>query len=145
MEVNMDRSIGSYILNFSVALYLIATGILGFSGRSLFPNSNPEIRQAVSALFSGDVAEAVIVVLSIMAIAAGGFIILKFFKIEIPIIELLLLILAVVWVVFIIMIDVVAPLNARNKPNFVSWLLGFSSHLMVLAGIILSTGRFGGR
>ena len=141
----MDKSIGNLVLNISVALYLFATGILGFSGRTLLPSSNPEIRQAVSALFRGDLAEILIVVLSIMAIAAGVFIILRLLNISIPLIDLLLVILAIVWVVFIVMIDIVAPLNARSKPAFISWLLGFSSHLMVLGGILLSTERFGGR
>ena len=141
----MNKSIGFYVLNFSVALYLIATGILGFSGRRLLPSANPEIRQAVMALFRGDFAEVLIVVISILAIAAGTFIILKFFNIQVPLIELFLVILAIVWIVFILMIDIVAPLNARNKPDFITWLLGFSSHLMVLAGIVLSTERFGGR
>ena len=141
----MNKNVGTYVLNVSVALYLIATGILGFSGRRLLPGSNPEIRQAVSALFSGDFAELLIVVLSVLAIAAGGFIILRLVSIEIPHINLLLVILAVVWLVFIIMIDIVTPINARNKPNFINWLLGFSSHLMVLGGILLSTERFGAR
>ena len=141
----MNKSIGAYVLNFSVALYLFSTGILGFSGRRLLPNSNPEIRQAVSSLFRGDLAEVLIVIISILAIAAGVFIILKLFNVDIPVIELPLIILAIVWIVFIIMIDIVAPLNARNKPDFINWLLGFSSHLMVLGGIILSTERFGGR
>ena len=145
MEKTMNKSIGNFVLIVSVALYLFATGILGFSGRTLLPSSNPEIRQAVTALFSGDLAEVLIVILSVMAIAAGAFIILRLLNIEIPFINLLLVILAVVWVVFIVMIDIVAPLNARSKPSFISWLLGFSSHLMVLGWILLSTERFGGR
>gem|GEM_PF-874580 len=141
----MNKSIGNFVLIVSVALYLFATGILGFSGRTFLPGSNSEIRQAITALFRGDFAEVLIVILSVMAIAAGVFIILRLLNIEIPHINLLLIILAIVWVVFIVMIDIVAPLNARNKPAFIIWLLGFSSHLMVLGGILLSTERFGGR
>jgi len=141
----MNKSIGNFVLIVSVALYLFATGILGFSGRTLLPGSNSEIRQAVTALFRGDFAEVLIIILSVMAIAAGVFIILRLLNIEIPHINLLLIILAIVWVVFIVMIDIVAPLNARNKPAFIIWLLGFSSHLMVLGGILLSTERFGSR
>ena len=33
----MNRSIGLFILNIAVALYLLATGILGLTGRKYFP------------------------------------------------------------------------------------------------------------
>ena len=137
----MNRSIGGILLNFAVAAYLIATGILGLTGRKYFPNG--EIRRAVTSLFKGDFAEILIVVLAVLAVAAGVFILMKFFGIVIPITELALIILAIVWVVFIIMIDIVQPLNGKGT-NFIDWLKNFSSHLMVLAGIILTTERFGG-
>jgi len=137
----MNKSIGLILLNFAVAIYLLATGILGLTGRKFFPDG--EIRRAVTALFKGDLAEILIVILAILAIAAGAFILIKFFGIDIPITELLLVVLAVVWVVFIIMIDVVYPLNGKGT-NFVDWLRSFGSHLMALGGILLATERFGG-
>ena len=137
----MNRSIGLVLLNFAVAIYLLATGILGLTGRKFFPNG--EIRRAVTALFSGNLAEMLILILAILAIAAGAFILLKFFGISIPVTELLLIILAIVWLVFIIMIDIVYPLNGRGT-NFLDWLRGLGSHIMVLGGILLATERFGG-
>ena len=137
----MNKSIGSTILNFAVAIYLLATGILGVTGRKYFPDG--EIRRAVTSLFKGDLAEMLIIILAVLAIAAGVFILLKFFGIDIPITELLLVILAIVWVVFIIMIDVVHPLN-RKGGNFVDWLRSLGAHLMALGGILLATERFGG-
>ena len=137
----MNKSIGSIILNFAVAIYLLATGILGVTGRKYFPDG--EIRRAVTSLFKGDLAEMLIVILAVLAIAAGVFILLKFFGIDIPITELLLVILAIVWVVFIIMIDIVHPLN-RKGGNFVDWLRSLGAHLMALGGILLATERFGG-
>ena len=138
----MNKSIGLIVLNAAVALYLLATGILGISGRKFFPDG--EIRRAVTAMFKGDLAEALIVILAILAIAAGAFILLKFFGIEIPVTELLLVILALVWVVFIIMIDIVYPINHSRGFNFVEWMRLFGAHLMVLGGICLATERFGG-
>ena len=138
----MNKSIGLFILNIAVAIYLLATGILGLTGRKYFPDA--EIRRAVTSLFKGDFAEILIVILSVLAIAAGAFILLKFFGISIPITELLLVILAIVWVVFIIMIDIVYPLNHSRGYNFVEWLRVLGAHLMVLAGIALATERFGG-
>ena len=129
------------LLNLSVAIYLFATGILGITGRKFFPDG--EIRRAVTSFFKGDFAEILIIILAVLAIAAGVFILMKFFGISIGITELLLIILAITWVVFIIMIDIVYPLNHKGT-NFIDWLRSFGSHLMVLAGIILATERFGG-
>ena len=137
----MNKSIGGIVLNFAVAIYLLATGILGLTGRKYFPDG--EIRRAVTALFKGNFAETLIVILAILAIAAGAFILLKFFGIDVPITELLLVILAIVWVIFIIMIDVVYPIN-KGGVNFVDWLRSLGSHLMVLGGIAMATEAFGG-
>ena len=137
----MNRGLGLILVNFGAACYLIATGILGLTGRTFFPNS--EIRLAVTSLFSGNLAEALITIFGVLAIAAGAFILLKFFGVKIPFAELALIALAVFWIVLIVMLDVVRPINASNV-NFVDWLRGFSSHVLVLAGILLATERFGG-
>ena len=137
----MSKGVGFLLLNFSVAIYLFATGILGLTGRKLFPDG--EIRRAVNSLLSGDFAEIIILILAVLAIAAGVFILIKFFGVSIRITELLLIVLAITWVVFILMIDIVYPLN-HSGTNFVDWLRSFGSHVMALAGIILATERFGG-
>jgi sterol desaturase/sphingolipid hydroxylase (fatty acid hydroxylase superfamily) len=137
----MKQSISVFLLNIAVALYLFATGILGLSGKSWFRDG--EIRRAVTGIFKGELAETVIIVLAILSIAAGLFILLKLFSIEIPLAEICLIILAVVWIVFIILVDVIYPLNHRGA-NFVDWLRSIGSHLMVLGGITLATERFGG-
>jgi hypothetical protein len=136
----MNKSIGLVILNISTALYLIATGILGFSDK-LFKSG--EIRQAANAIFRGNVADACAVILSVCAVAAGAFILLRFFGAEIGITELLLVILMIVWIIFILLIDIV-PL-ANGKSNFVDFLRSTGSHLMVLGGMALATEHFGGR
>lgn len=141
----MNRGIGGIMMNAGVALYLLATGILGFGSRSAFKSLNPEIRQAVESIFDkGDFREVLIVILSILAVAAGAFIILRMLNISIPMMDLILIILAIVWVVFIVMIDIVAPIRSSRDTNFVNWMLSFSSHIIILAGILLSTEKFGG-
>jgi hypothetical protein len=131
-----------FLLNFAVAIYLLATGILGISGRKFFPDG--EIRRAVTALFKGNFAELLIMILAVLSIAAGIFLLLKFFGMNIPLTEMLLIILAVVWIVFIIMIDIVYPISQKGT-NFVDWMRSLGSHLMVLGGITMATERFGGR
>ena len=138
----MNRSIGAFLLNVAVAAYLMATGILGLTGRKYFPDA--EIRRAVTALIKGDFAEIVIVILSILAIIAGVAVLLRLFGVEFPMAEVLLMVLAIVWLIFIILIDIYFPLTRRGGAPFVEWLRVFGSHLMVLAGIALCTERFGG-
>jgi hypothetical protein len=136
----MKKSIGILIINISTALYLIATGILGFSDR-LFRSG--EIRRAASALFRGNTAAVCTVVLSVCAVAAGAFILMRFFGAEIAVTELLLIILMILWIIFIILIDIVPLVNGRS--DFVDFLRNIGSHLMVLGGMSLATRRFGSR
>jgi hypothetical protein len=137
-------SIGSLLMNIAIACYLIATGILGLGDAKLFSRFDPEVRQAVTALFGkGDFTNVIVVIISILAIAAGVFILMRLFDFSFPSIDLILIILAIVWVVFIIMIDIVAPINSKQDFNFVNWLRIFAPHLMVLAGLVSATGKFG--
>jgi fatty acid desaturase len=128
------------LLNISTALYLLATGIMGFSDR-LFKGG--EIRAAVREVFGrGDLSGVIAIVLSICAIAAGAFILLRLFGVSIPITALLLVILMIVWVIFILLIDLI-PLFKGSR-DFVDFLRIIASHLMVLGGMALATERFGG-
>jgi hypothetical protein len=141
-------SIGALLMNLAVACYLFATGIMGFAEKSIKTALNkPEIRQAVEGVFTGrdfkDLNEVLIVIFSILAIAAGVCIVLKIFSVQIPMFDLVLIILAIVWLVFIILIDVIAPINSKKDFDLIDWLRIFSPHLMVLAGIALATDRFG--
>ena len=139
----MNKGIGMFLMNIAVACYLFCAGILGFNNKWL---QSSEIRGAVSNLFGrGDLTNILTVILSVLAIIAGICIILRLFNIALPVpIDLILIILAVVWIILILLIDIIPGLQHLGKGNFIAWLLPFSVHLMVLAGIMLSTERFGG-
>jgi len=137
----MNKSLGLLILQISVALYLFATGILGVSGKTWFKEG--EIRRAVTAIFSGNIAEILIVIIAICAIAAGILLIIDLFGIEIEITELVLFILMIVWVVFIVLIDVIQPVQ-KGVSNVVDYLRQLGSHLMVLGGMACASKRFSG-
>jgi len=140
----MNKGIGLAFLNFSVAIYLFATGILGFTRKGVEAKLFSEIHNAVQSIFKeGDFSKILIVVLALLAIAAGVFILLKFFGISVDLIEKILIVLAITWGVFILMIDIV-PLFNNKGTDFVVWLKVFGSHFMALSGILLSTERFGG-
>jgi hypothetical protein len=140
----MRNGIGSFLMNIAVACYLFCAGILGFNNK-WFDSS--EIRRAVTGVLGrGDFSNILVVVLSVFAIAAGIFILLRLFNIQLPLpMDLILIVLAVVWLVLILLMDVIPGLENFGKGNFIDWLLPFSTHLMVLAGIVLATERFGGR
>ena len=133
----MNKNIGVLLLNISVALYLLATGIIGFS-----KGSGGDIGAGVVAIFgTGSIASIFVIILSICAIAAGVFILLKFFGVSVAITELLLLVLAIAWVVFIVLRDIIAPLRWGGFGW--AWLAGLGTHVMVLSAMLLSTKRFG--
>jgi len=138
--VTRNRSKGLLLLNLAVALYLFATGVMG-----ILKEAENEIGVAVDEIFKGggSVPEVLTIVLSVVAIAAGVFLIIKLFGVSISNTEMLLIILAVVWLVFILMIDIIYPLSSDLKPPFLHWLRIFGSHVMVLAAILMGTGKFG--
>jgi hypothetical protein len=145
----MNKSIGVFVLNLATALYLLATGIIGFAGKSwknLWGVTGGEIRQAVSGVFGrGNFTEVLIVILAIAAIAAAVFILLRLFGVEIAITELLLVILMIVWIIFIILVDCIPLFDGKfGGDKFVGFLGSFGAHLMVLGGMALATERFGG-
>ncbi|MCL2479589.1 MAG: hypothetical protein FWF22_08810, partial [Treponema sp.] len=93
-----------------------------------------------------NVAEVIIVILAICAVAAGVLLLLDLFGVELEITELLLLILMIVWVVFIILMDIYYPITKKvSNFNFVDYLRGLGSHLMVLGGMACTSKQFGGR
>jgi len=137
----MNKGIGFVFLNLSVAIYLFATGILDITLRN-----RGEISTAVASLNidpKSDFYRVLVIVISLLAIAAGVFILLKFFGISVDVIEKLLIVLAITWAIFILMIDII-PLFKNERINFVYFLKSFGYHVMALSGILLATERFGG-
>ena len=139
----MNKGIGMFLMNIAVACYLFCAGILGINNKWL---QSSEIRKAVTDLLGrGDFTNILVVILSILAIIAGVCILLRLFSIDLPLpIDLILIVLAIVWIVLILLMDIIPGLQNFGKGNFINWLMPFSVHLMVLAGIALSTERFGG-
>ena len=130
------KGIGNLLLNIAVALYLFANGVLGFDKKG-------EFFSMANAIFERDLANVVAIVLSVFAIAAGVFLLLQLFKIEIGITDLILFIFVIVWVVFIVIIDIYNPIFGKGKTDFLPYLVQLSAHLMVLGALVSSTKRFG--
>jgi hypothetical protein len=136
MSKGSSFGLGVLVLNIAVAAYLFATGIIALAGKG------GDIRQAVGAVFSGNIVGIFTIVLAVLAVAAGVFILLKLFGIKIPSLELILIILAIAWLVFIVLIDIIDALsNKRITNNFLVWLRDLGCHLMALGGLLVAAQK----
>jgi len=141
------NKIGCILLNVSVALYLFANGIVGISREKVlgFSYGGGEFGKMIDTIFkkaNGDFKDTLIIVLSVCAIAAGVFLLLAFFRIEIPVTDIILFVFICLWVVFIVIVDIINPFQNSNKVKFLEYLLQLTPHLMVLGALITSTKRF---
>jgi hypothetical protein len=142
------NKIGCFFLNVSVALYLFANGIVGISREKIlgFSFGGGEFGKMIDTIFKradGDFKNILIIVLSVCAIAAGIFLLLSFFRIEISVTDIILLVFICLWLVFIVIVDIINPFQNSNKVKFLEYLLQLTPHLMVLGALITSTRRFG--
>jgi hypothetical protein len=136
MSKGSSFSLGVLVLNIAVAAYLFATGIIGLATKG------GDIRQAVGAVFrDGSLVNILTIVLAVLAIAAGFFILLKFFGVKISSLGLILVILAIAWLVFIILIDIIDPLRSNFKIDFLKWLATLGCHLMALGGLLVAAQK----
>jgi hypothetical protein len=144
-KVRVGLGLGNLILNISVALYLFANGVLGITTKSskVFERKDEFGRMLQTIFGKGDLTDVIIIALSVCAIAAGVFLLLALFKVEIKITDLILFIFVIVWVAFIVIADIIAPMQSKSKLDFLPYLVQLSAHLMVLGGLISSTKRLG--
>ena len=131
----MNR-ISYFLLTIAAALYLFVNGILGITNRGGF-------REMISEIgMTGDLLNVVAIILSVCGIAAGLFLLLALFRVDVPITDIILLGFVVLWVIYIVFVDIIGPLGKSN-PNFLSFLSQLSQSLMVLGALMASTRRFG--
>jgi len=136
----MNR-IGLIVLNAAVALYLFANGIIGItkeSGDLFGKNKGGEFGDMIRALglkVDEGFGSVLLIVLSVCAIAGGVFLLLQFFGIAIPRIDLILLVFICLWVVFIVIVDIINPLGEKDAKFDMAYLVKLSGHLMVLGAL----------
>jgi len=124
--------IGAIIWKLAVALYLLATGVLG----TFFKRG--DLASIINHVLKGDI---FIVIAGVIALLAGLFLLLEMFNIKISILDTLILIVAIIWAVFVIIL-------------FIQWIgSGFSLfwdslqrlgvYIMVLASLLIASKKFG--
>ena len=129
--------IGYALLKIATAFYLSVNGIMAIS-----KERNGELVTFVDTIFSrGDFSNTFLFFISVSAFAASIFLLLPFFKIEVPIFDNGLFFYAIGWVSFIVVIDVIHPLS--NKVNLFVYLRDLAIHSMVLGTLFLAIKRSG--
>ena len=132
----MSRGLCGFLWQISVALYLIANGVLGLQRWS--GGAFVTIFRRMG--FSGDGLNLLVILFSIIAFIAGIAIILDLFSIELPFLNLLVLIVAIIWVVYIV-IAIVSWISS-GFGNFFPELAVLAVNVMVLASLLAASKRF---
>ncbi len=131
----MKEGLGVFLLKISVALYLVANGILGLSSGGDFKTIFQRMK------FSGNALNVLVIVASVVALVAGIAILLELFKVELPFLDTLLLIVAIIWAVYIV-IEIISWITGGGKENIWHTLQMLAVHFMVLASLLTATKRF---
>jgi hypothetical protein len=130
----MKDGIGIFLWKISVALYLIANGVLGltkYSGgdfRIIFD------RMGFPSIF--------VTCASVIALVAGIAILLEMFNIQLPFLDTLILIIAIIWAVYVI-IEIVSWISKASSVNLWYTLQMLAVHIMVLSSLLIASKKFG--
>jgi len=141
----MKRSIGVVVLQISVALFLLVSGITG-----IIRSSAGDLTAVVGFLgdlFRNDsLVGFIVVALSVCEIIAGFFLLMEIFTTDLRITDMILFIFIILWIVNIVLVDFVGPIGEGSSFRSVNGVLDYlgtlSSHLMVLGALILVTRKY---
>jgi len=134
----MKEGIGVFLWKISVALYLIANGVLGLTKYT--GGDFDIIFKRIG--FSGGTLNLLVLVTSIIALVAGIAILLEMFNVELSFLDTLLLIVAIVWAVYVI-IEIISWITSGFSGNLWYTLQMLAVHLMVLASLLIASKKFG--
>jgi len=126
--------IGIFLWKIAVALYLIANGVLGLSGKGDF-----HIILTNTMRFPSIIAT----IIAVLALIAGILVVIEMFGLTIRILDYIALCLAIIWAVYIV-IGIISFLRGEAGVNFWGMLQRLGVHVMVL-GSLLITARKGNR
>ena len=127
-------SVGNFLWKISVALYLIANGVLGITK---YPDGDFKIIFNSIGLNNN----IFVVAASVIALIAGIAIILEMLHVDIPFLETLILIIAIIWAVYVA-IELIGWIRVGFKDLW-HILQRLAVHLMVLGSLMIASGKFG--
>jgi hypothetical protein len=135
MKVGSKVGIGVFLWKISVALYLIANGILGLKTGGDFNIIFSRIG------FKGNTLTLFAMAASVIALVAGIAILLEMLNIKLSFLDNLIFIVAIVWAVYVV-IEVVSWAT-RSFGDFWGTLQMLAVHLMVFASLLTASKKFG--
>jgi len=133
----MKDGLGIFLWKISVALYLIANGVLGL--QKWAGGDFMVIFKRMS--FSGDALSVFVAIASVVALVAGIAIILEMLNVTFPFLDTLIFIIAIIWVIYII-IEIVGWITGKSGGSLWPILQMLAVHVMVLANLLIASKRF---
>ena len=132
---------GQLIWSISVALYLIANGVLGVT-----KSPRGDFNIIFNFVFNGSsFGNMVTMLVSIISLLAGILVLFELFKIKFNFLDELLFIVAIIWVVYIV-IEIYYWFNNGKFSGADLWdtIQRLAVHLMVMGSLFIASKRFGG-
>jgi hypothetical protein len=134
----IKSSYGQLIWSISVALYLIANGVLGLYKRGDF-------KIIFDFVFNGSsFGNMVVMLVSIIALLAGILVLFELFKVKFSFLDELLFVVAIIWVVYIVIEIFYWVKNGNLVNDLWGTIQKLAVHLMVLGSLFIASKRFGG-
>jgi hypothetical protein len=125
------KGLGSILWKISVALYLLANGVLGL-GRAGGDFRIIFDRMGLPSIF--------VTIAAVIAFVAGIAILLEMFNVQISFLDTLVFIIAIIWLVYVI-IEIVSWLM-KGFDNFWPNVQMLAVHLMVLGSLLIASKKF---
>jgi hypothetical protein len=137
--VIIKGGLGTFIWKVSVALYLIANGVLGIMDRTRFTSDFYIMFSKIG--FQGSFRVTLAIVASVIALAAGICLLLEMLKVRISFFDNFIFIVAIIWAVYVI-IEIVAWITQGRSSEMFYILQLIAVHLMVLGSLLIASNRF---
>jgi hypothetical protein len=128
--------LGQLLWKISVALYLIANGVLGLNKRGDF-------KTIFDFVFKGTFSDMVVMIVSIIALLAGILVLFAMLKVKFSFLDELLVVVAIIWLVYVI-VEILYWLRGGIGNNLWDIIQKLAVHLMVLGSLLLASRKFGG-
>ncbi|GBU27892.1 hypothetical protein R84B8_01435 [Treponema sp. R8-4-B8] len=132
----MEGKLGSFLWKISVALYLIANGVLGLVG-----SGRGDFSIIFGAIF-GKGSGVLVTIASVIALIAGIAILLEMCNVQLSFLDSLILIIAIIWAVYVI-VEIVAWITGKYRGSTLWEILQrLAVHLMVLSSLLIASKKF---
>jgi hypothetical protein len=132
----MNRSLGFFLWQLSVALYLIANGVLGI-------DKGGDFAIIYRTVFGrGDLTTFLAIITGIIALVAGITLVLDLVQIKLSFLDLLTFIVFIVWAVYIVVECIHWYKTGAFGSDLWHTLQKLAVHLMVLGSLLTASKRF---